>query len=473
MASPILAIQDKNFLNSYEGDSVNMTREANGTGPFRLIQNNSSSQIQLKASPSYWGKQPAATTIEFSFMKSPLAGPSIDELETTDVTAAYSLNDALKNQVAVNNVFSESQFSTLDLVYLGFNNKIKPFDDVSVRKAVAMTLDRTKIVRTYLPSGSIIAEQIIPKGITPGWTGTQAWYSTNLNDASQLLTDAKYDINQSVTLAYLDGTKDYIQNSAAIANEIKSELAMIQIKVTLKPMNQSDFEKAMADGSEMMFLNSFQALYPDGAAFYEFPFIREASQFGTPYTEIQEGLRSAQSEITAPERQTQFDILNQKFKDLIPLVPLGNVPEWSLFRSDLANAAVNGYFQNLEDLSNSASTIRVLESNLPLSLWPADETDYDTFRITRLIYDTLVSYDFISDELKPDLADSWESNSDATVWTFTLRYNVKYSNGAVLDANDVVASFSAIWNAADSNHKGRTGEFKVFQELFGPLLNAK
>jgi ABC-type transport system substrate-binding protein len=52
-----------------------------------------------------------------------------------------------------------------------------------------------------------------------------------------------------------------------------------------------------------------------------------------------------------------------------------------------------------------------------------------------------------------------------------LRYNITFSNGATLDANDVVASFAAIWDASSANHKGRTGEFTVFKELFGGFIN--
>ena len=90
-----------------------------------------------------------------------------------------------------------------------------------------------------------------------------------------------------------------------------------------------------------------------------------------------------------------------------------------------------------------------------------------------MLYDTLVSDGFGNEQLTPDLAETWESNTDATVWTFNLRYNVKFSNGALFNANDVVASFSAIWNVNDSNHMGRSGNFTIFKELFGPLLNTK
>jgi peptide/nickel transport system substrate-binding protein len=43
--------------------------------------------------------------------------------------------------------------------------------------------------------------------------------------------------------------------------------------------------------------------------------------------------------------------------------------------------------------------------------------------------------------LKPSLATSWSPNKDSTVWTFKLRPNVKFHDGQVMDADDVVYSF--------------------------------
>jgi peptide/nickel transport system substrate-binding protein len=44
-------------------------------------------------------------------------------------------------------------------------------------------------------------------------------------------------------------------------------------------------------------------------------------------------------------------------------------------------------------------------------------------------------------EVKPWLAASWRPNRDATVWTFNLRRGVRFHNGRVMTADDVVASF--------------------------------
>ncbi len=51
--------------------------------------------------------------------------------------------------------------------------------------------------------------------------------------------------------------------------------------------------------------------------------------------------------------------------------------------------------------------------------------------------------------VSPELAESWESNEDATEWTFHLRSGVKFSDGKELTAKDVVYSYQRLVNPDD------------------------
>jgi peptide/nickel transport system substrate-binding protein len=54
--------------------------------------------------------------------------------------------------------------------------------------------------------------------------------------------------------------------------------------------------------------------------------------------------------------------------------------------------------------------------------------------------------------LQPVLATSWTPNSNATVWTFKIRQGVKFHNGAVLSADDVVYTYQLQTNPSSSSN---------------------
>ena len=50
---------------------------------------------------------------------------------------------------------------------------------------------------------------------------------------------------------------------------------------------------------------------------------------------------------------------------------------------------------------------------------------------------------------------------------------MKFHDGSSFDANDVVASWAAGIDASDANHKGNTGAFGYYSNLWDGLMNAE
>ncbi len=69
--------------------------------------------------------------------------------------------------------------------------------------------------------------------------------------------------------------------------------------------------------------------------------------------------------------------------------------------------------------------------------------DYEA-NITSNLFDCLTTYDPRTSEPLPSLATSWEHNADATVWTFHLRSDAGWTDGAPLTADDFVYSWRRI-----------------------------
>ena len=63
------------------------------------------------------------------------------------------------------------------------------------------------------------------------------------------------------------------------------------------------------------------------------------------------------------------------------------------------------------------------------------------FRLYEMIYDPLVRYGE-NGEIKPALAESWDISKDGTTYTFHLRKDVKFSDGTVFNADNVMWNYN-------------------------------
>jgi ABC-type transport system substrate-binding protein len=476
MAAPIFTIQDKDYLDKYKGDSLAMSETPNGTGPYVLNNWTQDISVILQRSDSYWGVPPVTDRIEIRWQ--PDQSRRFSESDFTSIegmdfpSLAMTKPFSYLSYIYQNPDLQLIQHEPLNLYYLGFNNKIAPFNSITVRQSLAQALDRAALLDQAFPSGTELAQQIIPTGVTPGRSMNLSWFESNPQNARTRLENSGFNFDQSITLAFMDAPMQTLYSPSTLALAVRDQLSQIGITVVPKAMEPEAFLESISTGNEGFFIYWFAIDYLDGSAFFEKPFLDQVDYFGSPYTDIQSQINVLRRTSDVDARQTAFDTLNQVVLNQIPLIPLGNSPNLSVFRAALQNLSSNAFFENLEDVESDKGVIRFVGEAAPLSLWPADEDDNSTFRITRLMYDTLLSPGFGGEKFEPLLAESWESSADLTQWTFHLRYNVNFSDGSQFEANDVVASFSAIWNAADPNHTGRTGDFAMFKRLFGNLLNS-
>jgi peptide/nickel transport system substrate-binding protein len=94
---------------------------------------------------------------------------------------------------------------------------------------------------------------------------------------------------------------------------------------------------------------------------------------------------------------------------------------------------------------DSTVTVAFAEAQ-PSTLDPHAARTNDDFLVIRNVCEGLTNYDPETLEPIPALASEWEISEDGTVYTFTLREGVTFSDGSTLDANDVKYSFDRLSN---------------------------
>jgi peptide/nickel transport system substrate-binding protein len=117
---------------------------------------------------------------------------------------------------------------------------------------------------------------------------------------------------------------------------------------------------------------------------------------------------------------------------------LGNISTLSDQVSSL-RSALESKFASLETTLVVGTT-----DSVELTLDPAQAYDYFGWNIMQQVGDTLVSVSpgsTTGTDFVPDLATSWNSSSDLSVWDFTLRQGVKMADGVEMNATHVKYSF--------------------------------
>ncbi len=149
-----LSAPDGNFLfNMAWGDAVIVAPESIegikqtpiGTGPFTFEEWVQGDRIELARNPDYWGDAPALEAATFKFISDPTAAFAAMMAQDIDAFAGFPAPENLPQfeadprcQVLVGSTEGET--------ILAMNNKLPPFDNVTVRQAVSHAIDRQAII---------------------------------------------------------------------------------------------------------------------------------------------------------------------------------------------------------------------------------------------------------------------------------------------------------------------------------------
>jgi ABC-type transport system substrate-binding protein len=474
VAFSVFAIQDKDFLDANSGDSVKMSATPNGTGPYKVVAWNQGDSVVFEANPEYWGEK--ALTPNLIFRWSEQSAQRLLELQAGTVNG---IDNPGPDDIEAIKADSNLQFVErpgFNIFYIAFNNTIAPFDDINVRKGIALAIDRQRIVDQYLPSGSMVATSFVPNFIIPGSSPSIPWFDYDPEAAKAALALSGYNESNplKITLSFRNVVRAYLPSPDKVAQEVQAQLAEVGVEVTLNEMESAAFLDATSAGTVAFCLLGWNADYPDATNFYDYHFANESNlTFGALHEDIVSEIKAAAQLSDATARQAHYDVVNQLLKDYVVMIPVSYGGSGVAYQANVTGAQASPLGNEVfYTMANDSDTFVWMQSGEPSTLWCADETDGETLRACEQVYESLLSFKINGTEVVPALAESYTVNADLTEYTFTLRQGVKFHDGALLDANDVVATFAAQWDAASPNHVGRTGTFEYFGAFFGAFLNA-
>jgi ABC-type transport system substrate-binding protein len=464
------AVQPKEWIEE-TGGTGEILEHPIGTGRYMIESWNRGDSIIMKRFDDYWGEKALVETLVFRWATEGAA--RLLELQSGTVDYITNLSPDDFETVQSDDNLQFLPVAGPNILYLAMTNTFEPFNDIKVRQAIAMGIDRQRIVDNFYPDGSEVAPYFTPCSIPNGCAG-DPWYAFDPEAAKALLAEAGYPDGFETSIFYRDVFRSYLPEPSLVAVEFQTQLKEnLGIDAEVMVMESGEFiAESTAGNLDGLYLLGWGADYPHITNFLDFHFSASNPQFGDPHPEIYEILEEAAQIADPAEAEALYTEANNNIKELVPMVPIAHGAAANAALDSLEGAYVPAFGAPYFALMDSGrDTIVFMQNNEPISLYCADETDGESHAPCWQVLEPLFRYKKDSGDVEPALATSCEPNDDLTVWTCTLREGVKFHDGSELDADDVVASWGAGIDASNPYHVGNTGAFEYYSYLWDGLMN--
>jgi dipeptide transport system substrate-binding protein len=251
LAMAYAAIQSKDYADAMlkAGTAEKVDQEPIGTGPFYLLQYQKDAIIRYRAFPDYWAGK--AKLDDLVFAVTPDASVRWAKLQKGECHVMPYPNPADLEAMRKDANIQVLEQPGLNIGYLAYNVTKKPFDDVRVRKAVNMAIDKKAIIDAVYLSTGIAAKNPIPPTM---WS-----YNDDIKDdpfdpaaARKLLAEAGYPNGFQTDLWAMPVQRPYNPNARRIAELMQADLAKVGITAEIKSFEWGEYRKRAQNGEHMM-----------------------------------------------------------------------------------------------------------------------------------------------------------------------------------------------------------------------------
>ncbi|MBS4178652.1 glutathione ABC transporter substrate-binding protein [Lederbergia citrea] len=243
-----------------------------GTGYFKFDSWNSGSQIKLVKNEEYWDTPALVDSVTFKVV--PESATRIADLETGNAHIADPVNP---NEVkGVNNSGSATvnQKASSSLSYIGFNTEKEPFNNVKVRQAIAMLINKEEIIEGVYEGFGIPAVGPLAPGIF-GFNKDVPVVKHDVEKAKELLKEAGYEKGFKTSIWTNDN-----QQRMDTAILVQQRLKEANIDVAIEVMEFGAYLEKSAAGEHDMYILGWSN--PTGDADYGMYALFHSSQKGNP-----------------------------------------------------------------------------------------------------------------------------------------------------------------------------------------------
>lgn len=206
-----------------------LTKTADGTGPFKFKEYVPNTRVVLERNPDYWEQgKPYVDGVEMIIASDDTARTAAVRTGTVDFIEYAPLKDMpnLKNDSSL----SIAGDQNTNIRFIGLNVTRAPFDNLKVRQAIAAVVDREAVLGPAVFGFGTPTLEIFPPGFWAG-LGTKP-PSPDVAKAKQLLTEAGYPSGFTTTILSWS-QYSFLSNAAVVVQDQLKQIG-INADITLE-----------------------------------------------------------------------------------------------------------------------------------------------------------------------------------------------------------------------------------------------
>ena len=311
LTAPGLSIYDSEATEA-AGDQFGMDPAVTvGTGPFKFAGWTFNDQLVLEKNEDYWKGAPELPGVVIKIIPDTetqtmmFESGELDLIDLDFVTdAADRFLETYPDQIV--------QGPRVGITYFTMNFNIEPFQDVKVRQAVQMAIDRQAILDALYGGRGQVEHGIYPFGLI-GFNDGKNKISYDPEGAKALLTEAGYGSGFTMELAADASASDTVTMALEI---IKEQLAEAGIHAEIKNYDESTWLETRKAGELGSFMSTWTADFNDPENFiYTFFGNEEKTRIRSinyPDTAVMSRVSKARGIVNEDERLAEYQALEEK-----------------------------------------------------------------------------------------------------------------------------------------------------------------
>ena len=335
LAETSFGIASPTAVQKYGENYATPAGSAVGTGPFMFKEWIPNDHITLVKNPKWWGKGPKLDTLIFRSI--PDNSARFAELQAGTVDQADLAQTDMASAQADPNIVDYITPSA-GVGYIAFQQCTPPFDNVKVRQAIAMAINRKALVDTFYSKSDTLATGFQPPAILGSNPNLPA-IEYNPDKAKALLAEAGFPDGFTTDFWYIPVIRGYFPDSKAIAEAMAVDLAKIGVSVNLKTEDWATYLQDRLDGKFSMWMLGWGSDNGDPDNFIGYHF---AHPVGQPKTEdcygndqLAQLLIDGAKEPDVAKREKIYQQAEQIVHDDMPRIPVAWTAGHVFLRKDV------------------------------------------------------------------------------------------------------------------------------------------